>query len=404
MPTSSCKEWRTVQCSAPQIGRKTRTWRQRWQPWNVQPKPRLSLALMVPLMKTMEDQAKGGGRRDRRAQMGRTWQCTFPPLNSLPRSSRIGCKSKSSMTDLTHCEAQNVKSLKMTQHVDVNVIKSTRYKQAFFKDYFNFLIQMFRWKFTRCSRYWAFWTISKSSSLATFWSGSSEVSSRWTISTWQSERFSFRKSGEWPPWSSAMVTGALWGGRRRPNWIGRFSRILLGVKTIWDWGGFRGTCFCLLAWLVMSPRDLISNLAQPTRAWADPIKIPALESWSKEARLELNHWELGMSESFFLGMRFLRCSTTFQTSLLYFGAGCKIWTQLTWANISRKRELQTSVRWEAKFLPFCNSPGSFERVFPQLLQDGWSTSVIEKDHEADAIGEVLMFQHTSNALHCLNLV
>ena len=48
------------------------------------------------------------------------------------------------------------------------------------------------------------------------------------------------------------------------------------------------SCFCLLACL-LSPRDLISNLAQPTRAWADPIKIPALESWSKEARLELNH-------------------------------------------------------------------------------------------------------------------
>ena len=104
------------------------------------------------------------------------------------------------------------------------------------------------------------------------------------------------------------------------------------------------------------------------------------------------------------GMKFLRCSTIFLISLSYFGEGCKISTQPNWQTISQKRELQTSVRWEAKFLPFCNSPGSFERVFPQLLQDGWSTSVIEKDHEADAIGEVLMFQHTSNALRRLNLV
>ena len=36
-------------------------------------------------------------------------------------------------------------------------------------------------------------------------------------------------------------------------------------------------------------RDLISNLAQPTRAWADPIKIPALESWSNEARYYLKN-------------------------------------------------------------------------------------------------------------------
>ena len=41
------------------------------------------------------------------------------------------------MTDLTHCEAQNVKSLKMTQHVDVNVIKSTRFK-PFFQGLFQF--------------------------------------------------------------------------------------------------------------------------------------------------------------------------------------------------------------------------------------------------------------------------
>ena len=31
-------------------------------------------------------------------------------------------------------------------------------------------------------------------------------------------------------------------------------------------------------------RDLVSNLAQPSRAWANPLEIPPLESWGEEAR------------------------------------------------------------------------------------------------------------------------
>ena len=31
-------------------------------------------------------------------------------------------------------------------------------------------------------------------------------------------------------------------------------------------------------------RDFVSNLAQPARAWANPLEIPPLESWGKEAR------------------------------------------------------------------------------------------------------------------------
>ena len=31
-------------------------------------------------------------------------------------------------------------------------------------------------------------------------------------------------------------------------------------------------------------RDLVSNLAQPSRAWSNPLEIPPLESWGEEAR------------------------------------------------------------------------------------------------------------------------
>ena len=31
-------------------------------------------------------------------------------------------------------------------------------------------------------------------------------------------------------------------------------------------------------------RDFVSNLAQPARAWANPLEIPPLGSWGKEAR------------------------------------------------------------------------------------------------------------------------
>ena len=96
-----------------------------------------------------------------------------------------------------------------------------------------------------------------------------------------------RRSGGWLLWISATETGVNWEGQRRPNWTERYSPIYPDVKTIWDWGGF--WCIQSMFDCIVIFRDLISNLAQPTRAWADPIKIPALESWSNEARYYLKN-------------------------------------------------------------------------------------------------------------------
>ena len=73
-------------------------------------------------------------------------------------------------------------------------------------------------------------------------------------------------------------------------------------------------------------------------------------------------------------MRFLRCSTTSQTSLLYFGEGCKILTPPTWANTSRKGERRISVRWDGWWnvwylaFPFWYKPCL---LFKDLLKDAF---------------------------------